>query len=121
MKLFRKEIIGDKIRSRYDVSGEVEHYCKKLFSDSIFSSNTVSIKFEPEEMQPHLLKFVNNYSEFKKFTEGRKISPVTFVGDYDNSPVTVGLDYGLSLLNILTDSEDVTKSLVERVDREEKI
>lgn len=50
MKLFRKEIIGDKIRSRYDVSGEVEHYCKKLFSDSIFSSNTVGIKFEPEEM-----------------------------------------------------------------------
>lgn len=36
MKLFRKEIIGTKVRSRYDVSGEVEHYCKKLFSDSIF-------------------------------------------------------------------------------------
>ena len=42
MKLFRKEIIGDKIRSRYDVSGGVEHYCKKLFSDSIFFHLTQS-------------------------------------------------------------------------------
>lgn len=116
MKLFRKEIIGDKIRSRYDVSGEVEYYCKKLFHDSIFSSNTVVIKFEPEEMQPHILKFVNGYAEFKNAIGDRKISSVTFVGDYDNSSVTVGLDYGLSLLNILTDSEDVTKSLAERID-----
>lgn len=116
MKLFRKEIIGNKVRTQYDVSGEVEHYCKKLFSDSIFSSNTAAIKFEPEEMQPHLLKFVNNYSEFKKFTEGRKISSVMFVRDYDNSSFSIVLDYGLSLLNILTDSEDVTKSLVERID-----
>jgi hypothetical protein len=116
MKLFRKEIIGDKIRSRYDVSGEVEHYCKKLFSDSIFSSNTVSIKFEPEEMSPHILEFVHNYDEFKKSTEGIKISSVLFVGDYANSSFSIVLDYGLSLLNILTDSEDVTKSLVERID-----
>ena len=116
MKLFKKEIIGNKVRSRYDVSGEVEHYCKKLFSDSTFSSNTVAIKFEPEEMEPHIIEFANNYDEFKKFTEGRKISSVTFVGDYDNSSVTVGLDYGLSLLNILTDREEITESLVERID-----
>lgn len=116
MKLFRKEIIGNKVRSRYDVSGAVEHYCKKLFHDSIFSSNTAVIKFEPEEISPHLLKFVNGYAEFKNAIGDRKISSVTFVGDYDNSSVTVGLDYGLSLLNILTDSEDVTKSLVGRLD-----
>lgn len=67
-------------------------------------------------MTPHLLKSVNGYAEFKKCTEEEKISSVTFVGDYDNSSVTVGLDYGLSLLNILTDSEDVTKSLAERID-----
>lgn len=115
MKLFRKEIIGNKVRSRYDVSGEVEHYCKKLFSDSIFSSNTVGIKFEPEEMSP-ILEFVHNYDEFKKSIEGRKISSVKFVGDYGNSSFSIVLDYGLSLLNILTDSEDVTKSLVERID-----
>lgn len=116
MKLFRKEIIGNKVRSRYDVSGAVEHYCEKLFSDSIFSSNPIAIKFEPEEMSPHLLKFVNGYDEFKNAIGDRKISSVTFVGDYDNSSVTVGLDYGLSLLNILTDSEDVTKLLVGRLD-----
>lgn len=116
MKLFRKEIIGDKIRSRYDVSGEVEHYCKKLFHDSIFSSNTAVIKFEPEEMMPHMLKFVNGYAEFKNAIGDRKISSVTFVGDYGNSSFSIVLDYGLSLLNILTDSEDVTKSLVERID-----
>lgn len=115
MKLFKKENIGNKVRSRYDVSGEVEHYCKKLFHDSIFSSNTAVIKFEPEEMMPHILKSVNGYAEFKKFTEGGKISSVKFVGDYDNSSFSVVLDYGLSLLNILTDSEDVTKSLVERL------
>ena len=114
--MFKKENIGNKVRSRYDVSGEVEHYCKKLFHDSIFSSNTAVIKFEPEEMMPHMLKFVNGYAEFKNAIVDRKISSVTFVGDYDNSSVTVGLDYGLSLLNILTDSEDVTKSLVERID-----
>lgn len=118
MKLFKKEIIGNKIRSIYDVSGEVEHYCKKLFSDSTFSSNTAVIKFEPEEMMPHMLKSVNGYAEFKKFTEGRKISSVTFVGDYDNSSFGVVLDYGLSLLYILADSEDVTKSLVERIDNQ---
>lgn len=67
-------------------------------------------------MSPHILEFVHNYDEFKKSTEGRKISSVKFVGDYDNSSVTVGLDYGLSLFNILTDSEEVTKSLVERID-----
>ena len=39
-----------------------------------------------------------------------------FVGDYANSSFSIVLDYGLSLLNILTDSEDVTKSLVERID-----
>lgn len=65
---------------------------------------------------PHMLKFVNGYAEFKKFTEGRKISSVLFVGDYANSSFSIVLDYGLSLLNILTDSEDVTKSLVERID-----
>ena len=116
MKLFKKEIIGNKVRSRYDVSGEVEHYCKKLFHDSIFSSNTAVIKFEPEEMMPHILEFVHNYDEFKKSTEGRKISSVKFVGDYGNSSFSIVLDYGLSLLNILTDSEDVTKSLAERID-----
>ena len=116
MKLFKKENIGNKVRSSYDVSGEVEHYCKKLFHDSIFSSNTAVIKFEPEEMMPHMLKFVNGYAEFKNAIGDRKISSVTFVGDYDNSSVTVGLDYGLSLLNILTDSEDVAKSLAERID-----
>ena len=115
MKLFRKEIIGNKVRSRYDVSGAVEHYCEKLFSDSIFSSNPIAIKFEPEEMMPHITEMVHSYEEFKKSTEGRKISSVKFVGDYDNSSFSVLLDYGLSLLNILTDSEDVTKSLVERL------
>ena len=92
MKLFRKEIIGNKVRSRYDVSGEVEHYCKKLFSDSIFSSNTVGIKFEPEEMMPHMLKFVNGYAEFKNAIGDRKISSVTFVGDYANSSFSIVLD-----------------------------
>lgn len=116
MKLFKKENFGNKVRSRYDVSGAVEYYCKKLFSDSIFSSNTAVIKFEPEELNPHLLKFVNGYAEFKNAIGGRKISSVTFVGDYDNSSFNVVLDYGLSLLHILTDSEDVTKSLVERID-----
>lgn len=38
------------------------------------------------------------------------------IGDYGNSSFSIVLDYGLSLLNILTDSEDVTKSLVERID-----
>lgn len=116
MKLFKKENIGNKVRSRYDVSGEVEHYCKKLFHDSIFSSNTAVIKFEPEEMMPHMLKSVNGYAEFKKFTEGRKISSVTFVGDYDNSSFSVVLDYGLSLLNIMAGREEVIESLVERLD-----
>ena len=115
MKLFRKEIIGNSIRSRYDVSGEVEHYCKKLFSDSIISANLVSVKFEPEEMKPHITEMVHSYAEFENIARGRKISSVKFVGDYDNSSVSVVLDYGLSLLNILTDSEDVTKSLVERI------
>ena len=52
MKLFKKETIGNRVRSRYDVSGEVEHYCKKLFGDSIISANLVAVKFEPEEMKP---------------------------------------------------------------------
>lgn len=116
MKLFKKEIVGNKVRTRYDVSGEVEHYCEKLFSDSIFSSNQVIIKFEPEEMTPHIEKVVHGYEEFKQVTEDENISSVKFVGDYDNSSFSVVLDYGLSLLNILTDSEDVTKSLVERID-----
>lgn len=67
-------------------------------------------------MSPHILEFVHNYDEFKKSTEGIKISSALFVGDYANSSFSIVLDYGLSLLNILTDSEDVTKSLVERVD-----
>lgn len=116
MKLFKKENIGNKVRSRYDVSGEVEHYCKKLFHDSIFSSNTTVIKFEPEEMSPHLLKFVNGYAEFKNAIGDRKISSVTFVGDYDNSSFSVVLDYGLSLLNIMAGREEVIESLVERLD-----
>lgn len=67
-------------------------------------------------MAHHLEKFVHNYDEFKKFTEGRKISSVKFVWDCNNSSFSIMLDYGLSLLNILTDSEDVPKSLVERID-----
>lgn len=67
-------------------------------------------------MSPHLLKFVNGYTEFKNAIGDRKISSVTFVGDYANSSFSIVLDYCLSLLNILTDSEDVTKSLVERID-----
>lgn len=63
-----------------------------------------------------MLKFVNGYAEFKNAIGDRKISSVKFVGDYGNSSFSIVLDYGLSLLNILTDSEDVTKSLVERID-----
>ena len=48
--------------------------------------------------------------------EVRKISSVTFVGDYDNSSFGVVLDYGLSLLNIMAGREEVIESLVERLD-----
>lgn len=67
-------------------------------------------------MMPHITEMVHSYEKFKKVTEERKISSVKFVGDYCNQSFSIVLDYGLSLLNILTDSEDVTKSLVERVD-----
>lgn len=116
MKLFRRKIIGNEVRTQYDVSGATEHYCRKLFGDSLISTNLVAVKFEPEEMKPHITEMVHNYEELKNVAEGQKISSVKFMGKYNNSSFSVVLDYGLSLLNILTDSEDVTKSLVERID-----
>ena len=58
----------------------------------------------------------HSYAEFENIAKGRKISSVKFVGDYVGSSFGVVLDYGLSLLIILTDNEDVTESLVERID-----
>lgn len=49
MKLFKKENSGNKVRSRYDVSGEVEHYCKKLFHDSIFPLTLLSLNLSQKK------------------------------------------------------------------------
>lgn len=71
--------------------------------------NEVVIKFEPEEMKPHEELKVHSQKELNEKTKNRKISSIKFEGNYNGTALNILVDYGLSLLNILSDSDEVNE------------
>lgn len=110
MKLFRKEKLGEKTRSRYEVNGSEKNLSKKLFGLKGLELNKVIVWLEPEEMMPHEAVKVKNKEEFEKATD-KEISLVEFKGKYNGYDVNIIVDYGLSLLTILSCDEKTNESM----------
>lgn len=53
MTLFKKEKLGKKTRSRYELGTSAKELSRKVFRMKGLEVNEVVIKFEPEEMKPH--------------------------------------------------------------------
>ena len=53
MALFKKEKVGEKTRSRYELGTSAKELSRKVFGMKGLEVNEVVIKFEPEEMKPH--------------------------------------------------------------------
>lgn len=113
MKLFRKEKIGKRTRSSYKIDGsekDLSALSKKLFGLKGLELNKVIVWLEPEEMMPHEVVKVKNEEEFEKITD-KEISLVEFKGKYNGYDVNIIVDYGLSLLTILSCDEKTNESM----------
>lgn len=82
--------------------------------------NEVVIKFEPEEMKPHEELKVYSQKELNEKTKNRKISSIKFEGNYKGTALNILVDYGLSLLNILSDSEETNEYFNNELNRQLK-
>lgn len=111
MTLFKKEKLGKKTRSRYELGTSAKELSRKVFRMKGLEVNEVVIKFEPEEMKPHEELKVYSQKELNEKTKNRKISSIKFEANYRGTDLNVLVDYGLSLLNILSDSEETNEHL----------
>lgn len=111
MTLFKKEKLGKKTRSRYELGTSAKELSRKVFRMKGLEVNEVVIKFEPEEMEPHEELKVHSQKELNEKTKNRKISSIKFEGSYKGTALNILVDYGLSLLNILSDSDEVNEYL----------
>lgn len=109
MTLFKKEKLGKKTRSRYKLGTSAKELSRKVFGMKGLEVNEVVIKFEPEEMEPHEELKVHSQKELNEKTKNRKISSIKFEGSYKGTALNILVDYGLSLLNILSDSDEVNE------------
>lgn len=109
MTLFKKEKLGKKTRSRYELGTSAKELSRKVFGMKGLEVNEVVIKFEPEEMKPHEELKVHSQKELNEKTKNRKISSIKFEGNYNGTALNILVDYGLSLLNILSDSDEVNE------------
>lgn len=105
MTLFKKEKLGKKTRSRYELGTSAKELSRKVFGMKGLEVSEVIIKFEPEEMKPHEEVKVHSQKELNEKTKNRKVSSLKFDGNYKGTALNILVDYGLSLLNILSDSE----------------
>lgn len=111
MTLFKKEKLGEKTRSRYELGTSAKQLSRKVFRMKGLEVNEVVIKFEPEGMKPHEELKVYSQKELNEKTKNRKISSIKFEGNYKGTTLNILVDYGLSLLNILSDSEEANEYL----------
>lgn len=109
MTLFKKEKLGKKTRSRYELGTSAKELSRKVFGMKDLQINEVVIKLEPEEMKPHEELKVHSQKELNEKTKNRKISSIKFEGNYKGTTLNILVDYGLSLLNILSDSEEANE------------
>lgn len=120
MTLFKKEKLGKKTRSRYELGTSAKELSRKVFEMKGLEVNEVVIKFEPEEMKPHEELKVYSQKELNEKTKNRKISLIKFEGNYKGTALNILVDYGLSLLNILSDSEETNEYFNNELNRQLK-
>ena len=109
MTLFKKEKLGKKTRSRYELGTSAKELSRKVFGIKGLEVSEVIIKFEPEEMEPHEEVKVHSQKELNEKTKNGKVSSLKFDGNYKGTALNILVDYGLSLLNILSDSEEANE------------
>lgn len=111
MKLFKKEKINKRIRSRYEIKGFEKELSMKLFELKELRLSKVIVTLEPEEMMPHKEIKVKNKEEFEKVTKNKGISSIGFMGKYNGHDLNILIDYDLSLLNILSCDEKTNENI----------
>ena len=117
MTLFTKDKLGKKIRSRYELDCSAERIIQKIFELKGMELDEIIVKFDPEEMKPHEEIKVYNQKELYEKTKNRKISSIKFEGSYKGTALNILVDYGLSLLNILSDSDEVNEDFNNELNR----
>lgn len=111
MTLFKKEKVGKKTRNRYKLGTSAKELSRKVFGMKGLEVNEVVIKFEPEEMEPHEELKIHSQKELNEKTKNRKISSIKFEGSYKGTTLNILVDCGLSLLNILSDSDEINENI----------
>lgn len=111
MTLFRKDKLGKKTRSRYELDSSTKELSKKIFGLKDMELDEIIVKFEPEEMRPHEEIKVCSQKELHEKTRNKRVSSLRFEGKYKGKALNILIDYGLSLLNILSDSEEINEDI----------
>lgn len=111
MTLFRKDKLGKKIRSRYELDSFKKELSEKIFGLKGVELDEIIVKFEPEEMRPHEEIKVYSQKEFYEKTKNKRVSSLGFEGKYKGKALNILIDYDLSLLNILSDSDEINEDI----------
>ena len=111
MTLFRKDKLGKKTRSRYELDSFTKELSEKIFGLKGVELDEIIVKFEPEEMRPHEVIKVYSQKEFHEKTKNKRVSSLRFEGKYKGKALNILIDYDLSLLNILSDSDEINEDI----------
>ena len=120
MKPFRKEKLGKNTRSRYEIAGSEKELSRKLFDLKGMDVIEAVVKLEPEELMPHEEIKVASKDEFERATKGKPVSSVKIAGSFKGHDLIVSVDYGLSLLSILSDDVTVCEDVRMALDKQKK-
>lgn len=111
MTLFRKDKLGKKVRSRYELDSSAKELLEKIFGLKGIELDEIIVKFESEEMIPHEEIKVCNKKELYLKTKNKRVSSLKFEGKYKGKALNILIDYNLSLLNILSDSDEINEDI----------
>ncbi len=111
MILFRKDKLGKKTRSRYELGDSLRKNYQKIFELKGMELDEIIVKFEPEEMRPHEEIKVCSQKELNEKTRNKRVSSLRFEGKYNGKVLNILIDYNLSLLNILSNSEEINENI----------